>query len=137
MEKKSNTNKTTLSSHILLAEDDLSSQELIFEMLEWTGCTVDVVTNGKALLDLMKQTHFDLVLMNCKMPIIDGVQATKEIRRREKSTNKRIPIIALTADAMRGYKEKCLEAGMDDYLSKPFDQKQLNEILFQYLQLSE
>lgn len=134
MEKKfDTTDEKTLSAHILLAEDDLSSQELMFEMLESTGCTVDVVTNGKALLDLMNQTHFDLVFMNCKMPIMDGVQATKKIRRREKSTDKRIPIIALTADAMLGYKEKCLKAGMDDYLSKPFDQKQLCKTLYRWL----
>ncbi len=121
-----------LSVYILLAEDDSISQEVIAEMLESIGCKVDVVANGKELLDSMSQTRYDLVLMNCQMPEIDGLQATAEIRHREKSTGKRIPIIALTANAMSGYKQKCLDAGMDDYLSKSFSQEQLSEKLFHW-----
>ena len=80
----------------------------------------------------MNRASYNLVLMNCKMPEIDGLQATAEIRHREKLTGKRIPIIALTANAMSDYKQKCMDAGMDDYLSKPFSQEQLSEKLFRW-----
>lgn len=130
--KIGNAKNEKLSVNVLLAEDDPLSQEIIAEMLESIGCKVDVVTNGKELLDSMNRASYNLVLMNCQMPVINGLQATAEIRHREKSTGKRIPIIALTANAMSGYKQKCLDAGMDDYLSKPFNQEQLSEKLFRW-----
>ncbi len=130
--KIGNAKNEKLSVNILLAEDDPLSQEIITEMLESIGCKVDIVTNGKELLDSMNRASYNLVLMNCKMPEIDGLQATAEIRHREKLTGKRIPIIALTANAMSDYKQKCMDAGMDDYLSKPFSQEQLSEKLFRW-----
>jgi CheY-like chemotaxis protein len=127
------TKNQALKTYVLLAEDDLINQEVIIEMLESLSCKVDVVANGKELLRLMSQTQFDIILMNCEMPEMDGFQATIEIRRLENSACNRIPIIALTANVVTGYKEKCLEVGMDDYLSKPFDQKQLSETLSRWV----
>lgn len=133
------TKNKTISAHILLAEDDLVNQEVTIEMLESIGCKVDVVKNGKELLDLMCQARFDLILINCQMLEMDGFQATTEIRHMESSVDTRIQIIAITANAMNGYNEKCLDMdmdmdmGMDDYLRKPFNQEQLNEILFRWV----
>ena len=101
-------------------------------MLENMGCTVVIVDNGleaveavtAAPLDQM-QKRYDLLLMDCQMPELDGFQASEKIRRWELNENRKIPIIALTANAMSGDREKCLNVGMDDYLTKPFAQEDL------------
>jgi len=121
--------------NILLAEDDLINQEVTLEMLALIGCNVKLVENGNELLTIISQENFDLILMDCEMPEMSGFQVTKEIRRGEFSTGKRVPVIALTAHALVGYKERCLAAGMDDYLSKPFNQEQLKEVLLRWLHL--
>jgi two-component system, sensor histidine kinase and response regulator len=100
------------------------------------GCTTDTAENGWLALKAMNTAAYDAVLMDCQMPVMDGLAATGEIRRREQTSGAaRVPIIALTANAMEGERERCLEAGMDDFLSKPFTQQQLATQLRRWLAL--
>ena len=115
---------------ILVIEDNAVNQEVALGMLEKIGFCADVADNGQEGLDLIETGHFDLVLMDCQMPVLDGYAATRELRQREQGmaeTRPRMPVIALTANAMTGDAEKCLSAGMDDYLSKPFEEHALEE----------
>jgi PAS domain S-box-containing protein len=105
--------------HVLLAEDNPINQQAVVRMLASQGHTVEVVGTGAEALAVIEQQAFDVVLMDVQMPEMDGFEATAAIRAREKATNCHIPIIAMTAHAMRGDQEKCLKAGMDAYLSKP------------------
>jgi signal transduction histidine kinase/CheY-like chemotaxis protein/HAMP domain-containing protein len=113
---------------ILLAEDNLINQEVAITILEKSGIRVKPVTNGREAVILLSTTSFDLVLMDMQMPEMDGIQATQFIRD-EKSPvlNHKVPIIAMTANAMRKDQEACIRAGMNDYISKPFDPNQLIE----------
>ena len=121
-------------AHVLVAEDNLVNQELVSEMLKVLGCGVTLVEDGRSAIDAFTDQRFDIVLMDCQMPEVDGFAATAEIRRRENAVGgSRVPIIALTANAMRGDREHCLEAGMDDYLSKPFRQDELCDVLARWL----
>jgi signal transduction histidine kinase/CheY-like chemotaxis protein len=144
-------------ARLLLAEDNPVNQEVALTMLELLGCQVDIATNGQEALKALAQATYDLVLMDCQMPEMDGFEATRIIREQgtkakaecgmqngeqptEHSTSptlhsalSRLPIIALTANTMSGDRERCLAAGMDDYLSKPFSQEKLYEILCQWL----
>lgn len=112
----------------------------ISELLKHFGCTCDLVANGNLALAALEDQPYDLVLMDCQMPEMDGLTATREIRERQKngrySTN-HIPIIALTANALKGDRERCLDAGMDEYLSKPTDGNQLHGVLRKYLSVPE
>ena len=114
---------------VLLAEDNLVNQKLTVRMLERRGITVEVANNGKEAVDLFLRQSFDLILMDMQMPGMDGLQATVKIRILEKKTDGHIPIIALTANAMAGDRERCLAAGMDDYLSKPIKPQKLYEMI--------
>jgi CheY-like chemotaxis protein len=105
--------------HILLAEDNVVNQRLVVRLLEKAGHTVVVAPNGEATLALLTQESFDLVLMDVQMPIMGGLETTAAIRTQEQATGTHIPIIAMTANAMKGDREKCVAAGMDDYLAKP------------------
>jgi CheY-like chemotaxis protein/HPt (histidine-containing phosphotransfer) domain-containing protein len=105
--------------HILLAEDNPVNQQLVTRMLVNRGHTVEVVNSGAEALLALEHQAFDLVLMDVQMPEMDGLEATAAIRARERGTTHHIPIIAMTAHAMRGDREKCLSAGMDAYISKP------------------
>ncbi len=125
-----------LNGRILLAEDNLINQEVAIGMLDIHGCEVDVVHNGQEALQAFTSEEYDLILMDCHMPEMDGFRATKEIRRFERSKGcKHTPVIALTADVQKGIQDQCIEAGMDDYISKPFNQSKLLEILQKWLQL--
>ena len=104
---------------ILLAEDNLVNQRLAVKLLEKQGHSVKVANNGREAVDTLAKEAFDLVLMDVQMPVMSGLQAAALIREREKETGEHIRIIALTANAMSGDREKCLAAGMDGYLSKP------------------
>ncbi|MFK7856450.1 MAG: response regulator [Granulosicoccus sp.] len=115
---------------ILVVEDNAVNQEVALGMLEKIGFEAEVADNGQEGLDRLASESFDLVLMDCQMPVLDGYAATRQLREREKqegSTGSHLPIIALTANAMTGDAEKCLAAGMDDYLSKPFEEHALEE----------
>ncbi len=123
-----------LSGRVLLAEDNEVNALVARMMLEAAGLTVECVENGQAALDRSIAEGFDLILMDCQMPAMDGFEATRRIRDHEQSTGrKRVPILALTASAIRGDRERCLEAGMDDYLSKPFTAWELKRRLDRWI----
>lgn len=117
-------------ARVLLVEDNPTNQVVGVEMLEGFGCTVDVANNGRDALDAIDHHCFDLIFMDCQMPEMDGYEATKRIKDQKKSAS---PIIALTAHAVEGDRERCLAEGMDDYLSKPFNQNQLLKVLKRWI----
>jgi CheY-like chemotaxis protein/HPt (histidine-containing phosphotransfer) domain-containing protein len=104
---------------VLLAEDNAVNRTLAIRLLEKHGHTVVVVENGRQALEVLERETVDLVLMDVQMPEMDGLEATAAIREKERKTGSHVPIIALTAHAMKGDREKCLAAGTDDYLTKP------------------
>jgi two-component system, sensor histidine kinase and response regulator len=119
---------------ILVVEDNLINQQVALGILQIQGYRVSVANNGKEALDACAQGAFDLILMDCHMPEMDGFEATVEIRRREQSSgSKRIPIVALTANAMAQDREECLNAGMDDHLAKPFNMQTMQEMLDRWI----
>ncbi len=123
-----------IASRILLAEDNQVNQEVALGMLKALSCEVDIATNGQEALDAVARASYDLVLMDCQMPEMGGLEATTIIREREASMGgKPTPIIALTAHATASDREQCLAAGMDDYLSKPFTQEQLFSVIERWL----
>jgi two-component system, sensor histidine kinase and response regulator len=115
----------TRSLHILLAEDNAVNQKLAMRVLEKRGHAVSLAETGKVALETFEKQDFDLILMDLQMPEMDGLEATVAIRKREQLSGKHIPIIAMTANAMPGDKERCLAAGMDGYVSKPLQVKEL------------
>jgi len=124
--------QATRGQRVLLAEDNLVNQEVARMMLELLDCQVDAVATGREAIHALERASYDLVLMDCHMPDLDGFAATAEIRRRAGELNPP-PIIALTADALEGSREECLAAGMDGYVSKPFTQAQLQAVLEQWV----
>jgi two-component system sensor histidine kinase/response regulator len=112
------------SKRVLLAEDNLVNQKVAMRMLEKLQCSVEVVADGLATIEAWRKGHFDLILMDCQMPGMDGYEATREIRKLEQG-QRHITIVALTANAMKGDEQKCREAGMDDFLTKPIDRVKL------------
>jgi len=125
---------TDLGLKVLVVEDNLVNQEVTESSLEVLGCQVEVCANGQEALECLEEQQFDLVLMDCEMPVMDGYEATRRLREREKRQGGHIPVIALTAHAMDGDRERSLEAGMDDYLSKPFKLEDLAILGFPFLQ---
>jgi len=128
----------TISGHILVAEDNHINQLYVRELLKHFGCSCDIAPSGVEALTALQQNRYDLVLMDCQMPEMDGFTASREIRRRESAGELpgRLPIIALTANALKGDRQRCLDAGMDDYLSKPLQAAQLQAMLVKYLSRS-
>jgi len=118
---------------VLVAEDNAVNQRLATRLLEKRGHRVTVSGNGREAVEALANQTFDLVLMDVQMPEMDGFEATAAIRENEKHNGTHIPIIALTAHAMKGDKERCLAAGMDGYLTKPIRSQELDEILETYL----
>jgi CheY-like chemotaxis protein len=108
-------------ARVLVAEDSVVNQELMKRLLIKWGHSVVIAGNGKIALSLLDAERFDVVLMDVQMPEINGFEATQAIRSKERGTDAHIPIIALTAHAVKGDREKCIDAGMDDYISKPID----------------
>jgi two-component system, sensor histidine kinase and response regulator len=123
-----------IRGNILLVEDNLINQQVALSILQIQGYGVTVANNGREALDAHAQGAFDLILMDCHMPEMDGLEATMEIRGRERSSiRKRVPIIALTANAMAQDREECLNAGMDDHLSKPFSMLTMQDMLDRWM----
>ena len=123
-----------LDCSLLLVEDNIINQEVALSMLRSFGCVVDVASNGLEALDAVKHKIYDLVLMDCMMPEMDGYSAAGEIRRRQAENQlPEFPVIALTANAIEGDREKCLVAGMNDYLTKPFKPRDLHNMLKKWL----
>jgi PAS domain S-box-containing protein len=125
--------RTQETPRVLLAEDNLVNQKVACRILEKLGYGVDVATDGQAAFDAWQSGRYQIILMDCQMPVMDGYETTRRIRSME-ANGARIPIIALTAHAMKGADEECAAAGMDDYLSKPIDRAQLRSCLDRWLQ---
>jgi len=115
--------------HVLLAEDNKANQKLAMILLKKLGYNVHITINGREAVEAIQTGMYKLILMDCQMPEMDGFEATIAIREQEKNTGKHIPIIAMTANAMQGDRERCLSVGMDDYISKPINPKQLKQVL--------
>jgi two-component system, sensor histidine kinase and response regulator len=131
-------------ARVLLVEDNEINQQVATELLEQAGMVVTVAENGKKGMEIVQSSVFDLVVMDMQMPVMDGYTATREIRKWEASLPKsgegartRVPVVAMTAHAMVGEREKCVEAGMDDYLTKPIDPDQLYGILLKWIKPGE
>jgi CheY-like chemotaxis protein len=119
---------------VLVVEDNPINQLVVTEMLKTWGCSVVAVDNGRKAVDRTVVDKFHLVLMDVQMPEMDGLEATQAIRAREAKTGDHLPIIAMTANAMRGDEERCIQAGMDLYLSKPIEPKKMMAAMSQFLQ---
>lgn len=118
----------------LVADDYFTNQELTKELMTMMGCVVDVTENGPATLEKYQNNYYDIIMMDIQMPEMDGYEVTRRIRQIEETTDKkRTTIVAITANAMIGDQEKCLNAGMDDYISKPVKGSYLEEVLTKYL----
>jgi two-component system, sensor histidine kinase and response regulator len=120
------------SLHILLAEDNAVNQRVFRRILEKAGHTVTLAENGKAALSRFEEHLFDLILMDVQMPEMDGLEATALLRKKEKGSGRHTPIIAMTAHAMPGDQQRCLEAGMDGYFTKPLAASALLDLVKKY-----
>jgi len=122
-----------IARRILVAEDNLVNQEVTVGLLRLFGCEVDAVENGALALRALNERYYDAVLMDCQMPEMDGFQATAAIRAAAAPGQSHLPIIALTANALTGDRERCLRSGMDDFLSKPFTKAELYSMISKWL----
>jgi two-component system, sensor histidine kinase and response regulator len=141
MRRKAQEKLPNFAARVLVAEDNAVNQEVATGILETLGCVVITAPNGRAAFRRFSEEKFDLVLMDCEMPIMDGIEATRRIREYEVMVQalpdsdraKRTPIVALTAHALNDVRDKCLAAGMDDFLVKPFDNQQMAKTLSRWL----
>ena len=117
-----------IRARVLVAEDNVANQKVATRLLEKLGCRVDVAATGSEAVRLLRLLSYDIVFMDCQMPEMDGFEATREIRR-QKGLNRKVPIIAMTANAMAGDREECLAVGMDDYIAKPVELEQVIDVL--------
>ena len=122
-------NELLRSANVLLVEDNIINQKVIMLALENLVANIDVSNNGKEALDAIGKNKYDLILMDIQMPVMDGIKASEKIRELEKTSNTYTPIIAVTANALQGDKNYCLQAGMDDYLTKPVNLEKLKKIM--------
>jgi len=124
---------------VLVVEDNTINQLVAYSMLEELGIQPDMVANGQEALHALETLHYDLVFMDCQMPVMDGYDATRNIRdpafrlHGKGERDGAIPIIAMTANAMQGDREKCIAAGMDDFVSKPVQTDKLQKVLLKWL----
>jgi CheY-like chemotaxis protein len=114
---------------ILLVEDNEVNRKLVTMQLSKLNIKLSLASNGEEAVDKFSKQEYSLILMDCQMPVMDGFETTKQIRAIEKEKGSHIPIIAMTANSMEGDREKCIESGMDDYISKPVRIKNLKEII--------
>ena len=120
-------------ARILVVEDNPLNQKLALRMLEKLGCRADLAGNGREAVSLIETGGYDLVFMDCQMPEMDGYEASAIIRQREKDSGGRLPIIAMTAHTMAGDRDKCVEAGMDDYISKPIRKEDILQVISKWI----
>jgi CheY-like chemotaxis protein len=120
------------NSRILVAEDNVINQKVTCRLLERLGLHADVAANGEEAVKISGLVSYGLILMDCQMPVLDGFEATRQIRRRDGSA-RQTPVIALTADVMPDCRERCLEAGMNDYITKPVKVETLDMALSKWL----
>ncbi len=118
---------------VLVVEDNVVNQKVAIRLLEKCHCRADVAANGQEAIEALSRIAYDCVLMDCLMPDMDGFEATATIRQRESTTGLRVPIIAMTANTMEGDRERCIEAGMDDYIPKPMKVEALRDILQKWI----
>lgn len=129
--EKTNEQPVLVKTSVMVVEDTMINQKVSKMMLEKLGAEVTIAENGQEAIEAFKRAHFDLIFMDCQMPVLDGFEATKAIRLLEKE-GEHIPIVALTANVMKEERDKCLAAGMDDFVSKPVSQTTLRQKLIQY-----
>ena len=120
-------------SRVLIVEDNALNQQLLTAMLEIMRCEIVVASDGREGVRLNEEEEFDIILMDVLMPVMDGLEATRTIRNFEKVSGRHIPIVAVTAIAMPEDRQKCLDAGMDDYMSKPIKGQELENMFRKYL----
>ena len=120
---------TAMRVRVLVAEDNPVNQKLAIRMLEKCNLAADVAANGREVIEMLEKTAYDLIFMDCQMPEMDGYEATAAIRQAERESGKHLAIVAMTANAMQGDREKCLSAGMDDYITKPIRREAIQEML--------
>ncbi|HOZ48524.1 MAG TPA: response regulator [Candidatus Hydrogenedentes bacterium] len=125
------------SFRILLVEDNLVNQKVALRAIQKAGFRADVANNGREAVDALEKGHYDLVFMDVQMPEMDGFEATRVLRRREGASGTHVPIVAMTAHAMKEDRERCLEAGMDDYIPKPVNPQEMLVIVERYLARGE
>jgi CheY-like chemotaxis protein len=118
--------------HALVAEDNVVNQLVALEMLRNLGCCVELAVNGHQAVAMAGERRYDLIFMDCQMPEMDGFEATTKIRKQERESEDPAVIVAMTAHAMKGDRERCLEAGMNDYVAKPVSQEKLREVVAKY-----
>jgi len=117
---------------LLLVEDNVLNQKLIFLTLSKYGFRIDVANNGKEALDKLENKSYDIILMDLMMPVMDGLQATRNIREREKESGSKNVIVGLTANTYDADRDKCLNEGMDEYMAKPFDMEVFKDIISKF-----
>ncbi|HQB77375.1 MAG TPA: response regulator, partial [Tenuifilaceae bacterium] len=125
------------NANVLLVEDNLINQKIVVLSLKKIVKNIEIANNGKEALDKFGTSKYDIILMDIQMPIMNGIVTTKKIREIESSTNSHTPIIAITANALLGDREECLAAGMDDYISKPFQIEVLIQKMRNLLKVNE
>ena len=120
------------NARILLVEDDVLNQEVMGAMLRILGYHTDIATDGAEALQALSSNNYQLILMDCKMPVMDGFEAVNTIRNSAEAW-RHIPVIAITANALSGERERCMNAGMDEYLSKPVKMEDLGKMLERFI----
>lgn len=131
---KNNNEIKQFNAHILVVEDNKVNQRVAQGMLEKFGVDVDLAANGEEAMSLLEQGSYDLIFMDCQMPVLNGFETTRKIRDQEsKVNNHAIPIIAMTANALQGDRNRCIASGMDDYISKPVRASKVQQMLEQWL----